>query len=273
MVFDFSFLLVALALATGLVVLADRRWLAPARAAWALLAGLTVVLVAAGLPGCDPVHKVSIIPRGPALGYPLQLPLASQSLDLIVLPHALESHLDAHHGRPLPVPAQQAVDGAAEALGRRHLAGELERMNRLKRYLSPQIAETVLGADDTLFKSHRREITVVFLDLRGFTAFTDTAEPEEVMAVLAEFHAAMGALITEYEGTVPHFAGEMLKELQREEPRGRRRPGRMMAGLGKFAPCIRPAAPIVGEILADRSGSRVEEIGFQQAPLLHYCCR
>ena len=61
-------------------------------------------------------------------------------------------------------------------------------MARLKRYLSPQIAETILGQDDELFRTHRREITIVFLDLRGFTAFSDSAEPEEVMEFLRHYH-------------------------------------------------------------------------------------
>jgi adenylate cyclase len=85
---------------------------------------------------------------------------------------------------------------------------ELERMNALKRYLSPQIAETVLGEDNNLFKSHRREITVVFLDLRGFTAFSDSAEPEEVMEVLRGYHAEMGKLIFQFDGTLVRFAGD-----------------------------------------------------------------
>jgi class 3 adenylate cyclase/CheY-like chemotaxis protein len=85
---------------------------------------------------------------------------------------------------------------------------ELQRVNRLKRYLSPQIAETILAEDDNLFKSHRREITVVFLDLRGFTAFSDSAEPEEVMEVLRGYHAAMGKLIFEFGGTLERFAGD-----------------------------------------------------------------
>ena len=63
--------------------------------------------------------------------------------------------------------------------------GELKRMERLKRYLSPQIAETILEKEENLFRTHRREITVVFLDLRGFTAFSDNAEPEEVMDLAA----------------------------------------------------------------------------------------
>ena len=85
---------------------------------------------------------------------------------------------------------------------------ELERANRLKRYLSPQIAETILSENESLFKSHRREITVVFLDLRGFTAFSDGAEPEEVMEVLRGYHAEMGKLIFEFGGTLERFAGD-----------------------------------------------------------------
>jgi adenylate cyclase len=86
---------------------------------------------------------------------------------------------------------------------------EIEHMNRLKRYLSPQIAETILKSeDDNLFKSHRREITVVFLDLRGFTAFSDNAEPEEVMELLKSYHAEMGKLIFKFEGTLERFAGD-----------------------------------------------------------------
>jgi class 3 adenylate cyclase/CheY-like chemotaxis protein len=86
---------------------------------------------------------------------------------------------------------------------------QLDRMGRLKRFFSPQLAEAILagGTDDPL-KSHRREITVVFLDLRGFTAFTETADPEEVMGVLREYHAAMGRLIQEHEGTLERFTGD-----------------------------------------------------------------
>ena len=88
-------------------------------------------------------------------------------------------------------------------------AAQLERAGRLKRFFSPQLAELILagGADDPL-KSHRREITVVFLDLRGFTAFTETADPEEVMGVLGEYHAAMGRLILAHEGTLERFTGD-----------------------------------------------------------------
>ncbi|MCZ6610711.1 MAG: adenylate/guanylate cyclase domain-containing response regulator, partial [Alphaproteobacteria bacterium] len=86
---------------------------------------------------------------------------------------------------------------------------EIERMGRLKRFLSPQIAELVLAAgEDKLLESHRREITVVFCDLRGFTAFSETTEPEDLMRVLGEYHAALGARIHQFEGTVEHFAGD-----------------------------------------------------------------
>jgi len=86
---------------------------------------------------------------------------------------------------------------------------QLERVGRLKRFFSPQLAELIVagGAEDPL-KSHRREITVVFLDLRGFTAFTETADPEEVMSVLGEYHAAVGRLVMEHEGTLERFAGD-----------------------------------------------------------------
>jgi adenylate cyclase len=85
----------------------------------------------------------------------------------------------------------------------------LERLGRLKRFFSPHLAEAIVngGADDPL-KSHRREVTVVFLDLRGFTAFAETAEPEEVMGVLREYHAAMGELILAHEGTLERFTGD-----------------------------------------------------------------
>ena len=86
---------------------------------------------------------------------------------------------------------------------------QLERLGRLRRFFSPQLAEAIVsgGADDPL-KSHRRDITVVFLDLRGFTAFAETAEPEEIMGVLREYHAAMGQLILEHEGTLERFTGD-----------------------------------------------------------------
>jgi class 3 adenylate cyclase len=87
----------------------------------------------------------------------------------------------------------------------------IERMSRLKRYLSPQLADYILKSDDLdPFKSHRREITAIFLDLRGFTAFSDSAEPEEVIALLRSYHAEMGKLIFKFGGTVEHFVADGL---------------------------------------------------------------
>ncbi len=88
---------------------------------------------------------------------------------------------------------------------------ELQRMNRLRRFLSPQVAELVVNSgDDSILGSHRREIVVVFCDLRGFTAFAESSEPEEVMGVLGEYHAALGELIFRYEGTLERFTGDGL---------------------------------------------------------------
>jgi adenylate cyclase len=84
---------------------------------------------------------------------------------------------------------------------------ELERTNRLRHFLSPQLADLVVG-DEDLLRSHRREIVVVFADLRNFTPFAEASEPEEVMGVLAEYHRAMGALVHEYEGTLERFTGD-----------------------------------------------------------------
>jgi class 3 adenylate cyclase len=86
---------------------------------------------------------------------------------------------------------------------------QLDRLERLKRFFSPQLAELIVSGDtEDPLKSHRREITVVFLDLRGFTAFAETSEPEEVMGVLREYHIAMGRLILEHEGTLERFTGD-----------------------------------------------------------------
>jgi class 3 adenylate cyclase len=88
-------------------------------------------------------------------------------------------------------------------------ATEFEQLARLKSFFSPQLAEAILasGGED-LLKAHRREITVVFSDLRGFTQFTETVEPEDVMEVLRAYHQAMGAIINTHGGTLEHFAGD-----------------------------------------------------------------
>lgn len=88
--------------------------------------------------------------------------------------------------------------------------GEIERIKRLERFLAPQVAQLIASSDghDALLDSHRREVTVVFCDLRGFTAFTEATEPEEAMNVLREYHAALGELIFRYEGTLDRYAGD-----------------------------------------------------------------
>jgi class 3 adenylate cyclase len=88
---------------------------------------------------------------------------------------------------------------------------ELERTGRLRRFLSPQLAELVLGTgDESFLESHRREIVVVFCDLRGFTSFAESSEPEEVMGVLRDYHAALGDLVFRFEGTLERFTGDGL---------------------------------------------------------------
>jgi len=98
---------------------------------------------------------------------------------------------------------------AATAIDNARTYEMVDRLGRLKRFFSPHLAELIIrgGADDPL-KTHRREVTVVFLDLRGFTAFAETAEPEEVMGVLREYHAEMGKLILAHEGTLERFTGD-----------------------------------------------------------------
>jgi adenylate cyclase len=87
---------------------------------------------------------------------------------------------------------------------------ELGRVvGRLKRFLAPQLAELIVSqGDEKILESHRREIVVVFCDLRGYTAFTETAEPEEVLDFLREYHGALGPLVSEFEGTLDQFSGD-----------------------------------------------------------------
>ena len=85
---------------------------------------------------------------------------------------------------------------------------ELTRMASLKRFLAPQIANLVVSSSEDMLGSHRRNIAILFCDLRGFTAFSEVAEPEEQMAMLTEYHAALGALIDRFEGTLMNIAGD-----------------------------------------------------------------
>jgi adenylate cyclase len=91
----------------------------------------------------------------------------------------------------------------------REQVAELERLSQLKRFFAPAVAEAIVSSgEQSILTPHRREICYVFVDLRGFTAFTDAAEPEEVQNVLGDYHAAMGRLIVEHEGTLDRFAGD-----------------------------------------------------------------
>jgi adenylate cyclase len=86
---------------------------------------------------------------------------------------------------------------------------EIERSGKLRRFLAPQLADLIVAqGDESILESHRREIVVVFCDVRGFTAFAERAEPEEVMAFLRDYHAALGPIVARFEGTLDHYSGD-----------------------------------------------------------------
>src|SRR5205814_9341638 len=96
----------------------------------------------------------------------------------------------------------------------REQVAELERLSQLKRFFSPAVADAIVTTgEQSILAPHRRYICYVFVDLRSFTAFTDAAEPEEVQSVLHDYHAAMGSLVSEHEGTLDRFAGDGLLAL------------------------------------------------------------
>ena len=86
---------------------------------------------------------------------------------------------------------------------------EIERMSRLRRFLPPHVADLIVASgSEKQLESHRREITALFCDLRGFTGFTESADAEDVMALLREYHAAIGELVIRYSGTLERYAGD-----------------------------------------------------------------
>jgi adenylate cyclase len=88
---------------------------------------------------------------------------------------------------------------------------EIERIGKLRRFLAPQLADLIIArGDESILQSHRREIVVVFCDIRGFTAFAERAEPEEVMALLRDYHAGLGPVVARFEGTLDHYSGDGL---------------------------------------------------------------
>ena len=90
----------------------------------------------------------------------------------------------------------------------RDQVAHIEQLGRLKRFFSRQVAEAIVAGGEDILKPHRREITAVFLDLRGFTAFTDRADPEEVLELLRAYHVTLGQTVEEFGGTLEHFAGD-----------------------------------------------------------------
>jgi class 3 adenylate cyclase len=120
---------------------------------------------------------------------------------------------------------------------RERVRAELERAERLKRFFSPQLVELLSAGDESMLASHRREITVLFCDLRGFTAFAEKADPEDVMRLLRDYHTTVGALISRYEGTLERFTGDGL-----------------MVFFNDPVPCPDPAARAVQMAVAMRDG-------------------
>jgi class 3 adenylate cyclase len=190
-----------------------------------------LVLLDVMMPDLDGYAVLQHLKADPALrDIPVLMISALDELDSVV--RCIELGAEDYLGKPFEPVLLRARIGAClekkrlhdrEARHRRELAewnrtlerrvaeqvAQLDRLGRLKRFFSPQLAELIVagGAADPL-QTHRREVTVVFLDLRGFTAFAETAEPEEVMGVLREYHAEMGRLILEHEGTLERFTGD-----------------------------------------------------------------
>jgi class 3 adenylate cyclase len=192
---------------------------------------IDLVLLDVMMPDLDGYAVLQRLKADPTLrDVPVLMISALDELDSVV--RCIQLGAEDYLGKPFEPVLLQARVGAClekkrlhdqEARQRRELAelnrtlearvaeqvGQLERLGRLKRFFSPALAEAIVtgGADDPL-RTHRREVTVVFLDLRGFTAFAETAEPEEVMGVLREYHAEMGRLVLEHEGTLERFTGD-----------------------------------------------------------------
>ena len=203
------------------------------RAALGLLAASPVdlVLLDVMMPDLDGYAVLQQLKADPALrDIPVLMISALDDLDSVV--RCIQMGADDYLGKPFEPVLLQARIGAClekkrlhdqEERHRRELAAfnqtleqrvaeqvaQLEQLGRLKRFFSPQLAELIVagGAGDPL-KTHRRDVTVVFVDLRGFTAFAETAEPEEVMGMLREYHAEMGRLILAHEGTLERFTGD-----------------------------------------------------------------
>jgi adenylate cyclase len=154
------------------------------------------------------LDEISSVVRCIELGAEDYLP---KPFDPVLLQARVGACLEKKHLRDQEVRLHNELEEWSKRLEERvqEQVSQLERLGRLKNFFSPQLADLIVsGETDDPLKTHRRELTVVYLDLRGFTAFAETAEPEEVMEILHEYHAAMGRLILDYEGTLEHFAGD-----------------------------------------------------------------
>lgn len=151
--------------------------------------------------------------------------LAAGGVDYVTKPIApaiviarVQTHLAAaRHARELESMVQRleqqarALQALNETLEQRVAQGidQVKRLDRLKRFFSPSVVDVLLaGSAEDPMKSRRRDVAAVFVDLRGFTAFTESSEPEDVLAVICEYHEAMGELVMAYSGTVERFAGD-----------------------------------------------------------------
>ena len=154
-----------------------------------------------------PAEAGAVLPGLPDAQSQLALPLTVK--DRLVGVLVVESRTPSAFDELDEVLLRIVANQAATAIDNARTYRMVEQLGRLKRFFSPQLAELIIegGADDPL-KTHRREITVVFLDLRGFTAFAETSEPEELMGVLHEYHGEMGKLILAHEGTLERFTGD-----------------------------------------------------------------
>jgi adenylate cyclase len=188
-----------------------------------------LILLDVMMPKLDGIEACKRIKGDPAMPFtPIILCTAkSDSKDVVT---GLEAGADEYLTKPIDQMALVARVKAALRLKQLHdqiaemnksleqrvadQLDEIERMSGLKRFLAPQIAELVLtSGGEKLLDSHRKDVTIVFCDLRGFTSFAETAEPEEVMAVLREYHGSLAGLIHSFEGTLERFAGDGLMVL------------------------------------------------------------
>ena len=160
---------------------------------------------------------------------------------------------------------------------------ELERVGRLRRFLAPQVAQAIVSAgDEAMLEKRRREVVALFCDLRGFTAFSETAEPEDVMSVLGEYHAALGPLIHKYEGTLERFLGDGMMVLFNDPlpcPDAPQRAARVAIEMRDAVAALAPAWKRKGHVLGirHRPGAGLRHHGYDRlrgsARVHGYRCR